>query len=165
MKGDDAANRLQLRLLEGEELQQEFSGLEALRALPIVDRSRVAVIGYSFGGSLAMLIAEHDPSVRAVINFGAAAGSWNRSAYLRERLIAAARKLTVPIFLIYAANDYSTAPGEVLDGELAKRGNVHRLTIYPPFGRTATEGHSLIYLSMATWERDVFAFLDERVRD
>jgi hypothetical protein len=80
---------------------------------------------------------------------------------LRDRLIAAAQKATPPIFFVYAANDYSTLPGEVLDGELKRLGKAHQLKIYPAFGDTAGVGHSLIYLSMKTWEGDVFAFLDK----
>jgi dienelactone hydrolase len=158
---DDAANRLQLRLLEGEQLEEQFSALAVLRSLRDVDSARVGIVGHSFGGSLAMLLAERDPSIRAVINFAGGAGSWTRSAYLRERLISAARKLTTPVFYIHAANDYSTRPGEVLDAELARLNKPHRLKIFPAYGVTVNEGHNFIYLSIATWERDVFAFLDE----
>jgi carboxymethylenebutenolidase len=167
--GDEAANRLQMQLLEGIELQQQRDALAVLRSLPGVDPRRVAIAGFSFGGSLAMLHAEEDPTIRAVINFGGAAGSWNRSPQLRERLISAARKITMPVLFIYAANDYTTLPGEVLSAELARRrsgdaaihsSNVHRLKIYPAFGETVQEGHHLVYLSIPAWEQDVFAFLD-----
>jgi hypothetical protein len=40
----------------------------------------------------------------------------------------------------------------------------HRVKIYPSVGRTPDEGHSFVYLSVATWEPDVFAFLAERMR-
>lgn len=162
--GDEAANRLQMQLLEGIELQQQRDALAALRSLPGVDPSRVAIVGFSFGGSLAMVHAEEDPTVRAVINFGGGAGSWNRSPQLRERLISAARKITVPVFFVFAANDHTTLSAEVLFAELqrAKPGNAtaHRLKIYPAFGETAQEGHHLIYLSIPTWERDVIDFLN-----
>lgn len=163
-KGDEAANRLQMQLLEGIELQQQRDALAALRSLRGVDPRRVAIAGFSFGGSLAMVHAEEDPTIRAVINFGGGAGSWNRSPQLRERLISAARKITVPVFFVYAANDYTTLPAEVLSAELARarpaNANVHRLKIYPALGETAQEGHHLIYLSIPTWERDVIDFLN-----
>ncbi|HKE58007.1 MAG TPA: hypothetical protein VKB46_14940, partial [Pyrinomonadaceae bacterium] len=79
----------------------------------------------------------------------------------RDRLIQATRNLTAPVFFIHAANDYSTDPGKLLDAELARQGKAHQLQIYPPFGSTTTEGHGLIYLSIATWENDVFAFLEQ----
>ena len=47
---------------------------------------------------------------------------------------------------------------------MARLGTPHRVKIYPPFGRTTDEGHSFVYLSVATWGPDVFAFLDERLR-
>lgn len=160
-KGDDAANRLQLRLLETDQLEDELSGLAFLRTLHSVDRRRVAVVGHSFGGSLALLLAERDQSLRAVVDFGGAAASWPRSSYLRERLLAAANKLTAPVFFIHAANDYSITPGEVLDAELARLGKTHRLKVFPACGQTVNEGHNFIYLSVETWEREVFAFLNE----
>jgi carboxymethylenebutenolidase len=162
-KGDDAANRLQMSLLEGEQLQETLDALVVLRSVPSVDSSRIALVGHSFGGSLAMLVAERDPSIRAVVNFAGAAGSWNRSALLRDRLIAATRKIQSPMLYIEAANDYSTAPGEVLSAELRRLAKPYRLKMYSAFGKTAAEGHNILYLSVKTWQQDVFAFLNEFV--
>jgi len=69
-----------------------------------------------------------------------------------------------PVFLIHAANDNSVAPGESLAAEMARVGRPHRLTIYPHFGQTVQDGHRFVHLSVTTWEPDVFAFLDERMR-
>lgn len=161
--GDDAANRLQLRLLENEELGAEISGLEYLRSLPNVDPQRVAIVGHSFGGSLALLLAEYDKSLRAVISFGGAAASWPRSSYLRDRLMTAANNLITPVFFIYTANDYSVTAGEVLAAALARQGKPHRLKIFPAFGKSTAEGHNLIYLAPSKWEREVFEFLDQHL--
>lgn len=161
--GDEAANRLQMQLLEGIELQQQRDALAVLRTISGVDPRRVAIVGFSFGGSLAMLHAEEDATIRAVINFGGGAGSWNRSSQLRERLISAARKTTVPVFFVFAANDYTTLPGKILSAEMANAGSdakTSRLKIYPSLGETAQEGHHLIYLSIPTWTRDVIDFLN-----
>jgi dienelactone hydrolase len=162
INGDDAANRLQLKLLETEQLEQTQQALDYLRTIAFVDRKRVAVLGHSFGGSLALILAERDPSLRAVVTFGAAAGSWPRSSYLRDRLLLSARRVRTPVLMIYAANDFSTTPGEMLDAELARSGKTHLLRIFPAFGLTNSEGHNLLYLS-TVWEKDVFAFLDEHV--
>ena len=162
--GVDARNRVQLRLLETDEMRDALAGLATLRALPDVDARRIAVVGHSFGGSLTLLLAERDTSVRSVILFGAAANSWPKSPPLRARLLAAARHVAAPVLLIHAANDYSIAPAEALGAELARLGKPHRVRIYPPVGRTAAEGHGLAFLGVPTWERDVFAFLDESMR-
>jgi hypothetical protein len=69
----------------------------------------------------------------------------------------------VPVFLIYAANDYSLAPAKALDARLQQLKKPHRLRIYAPIGRTPDDGHGFLYLGVSTWEPDVFAFLDEYV--
>jgi len=109
---------------------------------------------------LAMMNAERDTSIRAVVNFGGGARSWPRSSYLRDRVTRATSSITTPVFFIQAANDYSTAPSEALDAALARRGIPHQLRIFPPFGKTAAEGHNIIYLSIASWEKEVFEFLE-----
>jgi dienelactone hydrolase len=161
--GPEAHDRLQVRLLEGDELSDAFAGLRYLRSLREVDARRVAVVGHSFGGSLTLLIAEHDSTLRAAIAFASAAGSW-RSAPLRERLRTAVSRTTVPIFFIHASNDYSIEPGKSLAADMRRLGKPHRLRIYPAFGRTPEEGHSIVYLSTPTWQTDVFAFLDAVMR-
>jgi len=122
------------------------------------------VAGHSFGGQLALLAAERDTSVRAAVAFGAAAQSWDHSPELRERLLAAARNVRVPIFLTHAANDFSIAPGQMLAAELAKMKRPHELKIYPAVGDTPAAGHQAVYSDIMTWKADVFRFLDEHLR-
>jgi dienelactone hydrolase len=162
--GQEARNRIQLRLLETDELDDALAGLAYLRALPEVDSRHLAVAGHSFGGSLTLLLAKRDSSLVAAVDFAGGAGSWESSRELRARLLAAVVATTVPIFFIHAANDYSIAPGKSLAAEMTRLGKPHRIKIYPPSGTTTSEGHNLVDLSIATWERDVFAFLDEYSR-
>jgi len=158
--GQQARNRLQLQLLNGDEMSDALAGLAFLPSLPEVDPRRVAVAGHSFGGSLTLFVAEHDPALRAVVVFAAAGYSWERSPELRARLLAAVGRVAAPVFFIHAANDYSVAPGQALDAEMARLGKPQRVRIYPPVGRTPDEGHDFVHLGVATWEPDVFAFLD-----
>ncbi len=162
--GEAARNRLQLQLLETDELGDALAGLSFLRTLPEVDARRVAVAGHSFGGQISLLLAQRDRTLRAAVVFAGAAGSWPRSPALRERLFGAVAGTTAPVFFIYAANDYSTAPGEALAAEMERLGKPHHLKIYPPVGRSAPEGHGFVHLRVAAWEPDVFAFLSEQMR-
>jgi carboxymethylenebutenolidase len=162
--GQDARNRVQVEMLETDESSDAIAGLAFLRARPEVDPRRVAVAGHSFGGSLTLLIAERDSTLRAAIDFAGAANSWVGSPPLRERLLRAVARTTVPVFLIHAANDYSIAPGTSLAAAMDRAGTPHRIKIYPPVGRTRHEGHSFVYLNVAAWEPDVFTFLDARMR-
>lgn len=140
-------------------LDDVLAALRYLRTVPGVDPSRIALVGHSFGGQLAILAGERDPKLRAAVTFGAAAASWDASAETREHLLAAVRKSSVPLMLTHFANDYSTAPGRALDGELERLHKPHVLKTYPAFGRTSDDGHNAVYYDIRQWETDVFAFL------
>jgi len=159
--GPEGRNRIQLQLLETEELDDAMAGLAFLRARPEVEPGRLAVVGHSFGGSLALLLAERDPGVGAVVVFAGAANSWAGSPPLRDRLLAAARAIAAPVFFVYAANDYSVEPARVLGAERARLGRPQRVRIYPPTGETADDGHAFVWTSVPAWEEDVSAFLEE----
>ena len=163
-KGEEARKHLQFLLMTTDHLDDATAGLLFLKSLPEVDARRVAVVGHSFGGQLALLEAEHDPAIRAAVTFGAAAGSWDGSAEVRARLLAAAGKITVPVLLIHAANDYSVAPGKSLAAEFARLSKPYELKIYPPVGQTSSDGHIFLYTDVALWEGEVFKFLDQNVR-
>ena len=162
--GLDARNALQLRLLEGRELSDAAAGLAFLRGLSEVTARSVAIVAHSFGGSLALLQAEREPDLRAVVIFSGAGYSWDRSPELRARLLTAVTRVRAPLFFIHAANDYSLNPGRALDARLQDLGKPHRLKIFPPVGRTPEDGHNFPFLSVSTWEPDVFAFLDEHMK-
>ena len=163
-RGQAAGDSMQLKLLNERELRDAKAALAFLRAVPGVDSSRIALVGHSFGGSLTLLLAEHEPTVRGAVIFSAAGYSWDRSAILRSRLLGALAGIRAPVFFIHAANDYSLNPGKVMDERLARLGKPHRLKIYPPIGRTPDDGHAFPLLGVAIWEPDVFKVLDEWTR-
>jgi len=164
VSGQEARNKIQLHLMETDELDDVLAGLAFLRTLPTVDRNRIAIVGHSFGGSLTILAAERDKTIKAAVVFSAGGYSWERSPLLRTRLLTAVADMSVPIFLIHAANDYSVIPGETLSAEMDRLKKRQRLRIYPATGQTVDEGHDFIHREVTTWEPDVFQFLDEYVR-
>lgn len=161
--GQEARNALQLQLLENREMDDALSGLKFLQALPYVDGRDVGVVGQSFGGSLTVLLAEREPTLRAVVVFSGAGYSFDRSPELRARLLAAIDHVTAPVFFIHAENDYSLSSGKVMDARCEQIGKPHRLKIYPPIGHTLDDGHDFLYLGVNIWEPDVFRFLDENM--
>jgi carboxymethylenebutenolidase len=163
-KGKEARNHLQLVLLTTDHLDDASAGLSFLKNLSYVDAHRIAVAGHSFGGQLTLLTAARDSTIRAAIAFAPAANSWDGSPELRELMLAMVRKLTVPVMLLQAANDYSLAPSQAMADELSRLSKTHVRKIYPPIGEIANDGHNFLYTDVARWEQDVFAFLDENVR-
>jgi carboxymethylenebutenolidase len=163
-KGKAARQHLQFVLLTTEQLDDASAGLKFLKSAPGIDPRRLAVIGHSFGGQLSLLVAERDPSVRAVVTFAGAAGSWEHSPELRDRLLAAVGKIDVPIMLIQAENDYSTAAGHALGDELQRLHKPHVLKIDPGVGDGPEDRHNEVYRGTGQWEGDVFKFLDQNLR-
>jgi carboxymethylenebutenolidase len=158
--GQEGRNKVQLEQLQTDQLTDMLAGLAFLRKRKEVDTNRVVVMGHSFGGSLALLVAEHDHGVKAVVVFSAAGYSWDRSPQLRLRLISAVRNIPAPIMIVHAHNDYSLNPGYGLDSVMTALHKPHVLKIYPEFGKTNREAHNLILLGTQIWETDVFKFLD-----
>jgi dienelactone hydrolase len=161
--GQDARNALQLQLLEGREMADAQAALAFLRARPEVEARNIALVGHSFGGSLTVLMAEREPTLRAVVVFSAAGYSFDRSPELRARLLSAVDHISAPVFFIHAYNDYTLSSGKALDARRELNGKAHRLKIYPPIGNTVDEGHDFLHLGVSIWEPDVFAFLDENM--
>ncbi len=141
-----------------------MASLVLLKAMTEVDGHRVAVAGHSFGGQITLLEAARDPEVRAVVTFGAAAHSWGGSEEIRANMLDTFARMSAPILVLYAANDYSVARGRAMDAELARLSKPHLLKIYPPVGESAKDGHNFLYTNVGLWETDVFRFLDEHVK-
>jgi len=163
-KGKEARQHLQFELLTTKQLDDALAALTFLKSASGIDPHRLAVIGHSFGGQLTLLVAERDSTPRAVISFAAAANSWERSPELRDRLLAAVRKIQAPIMLIQAENDYSTAAGHALGEELDRLHKPHVLKIDPAVGSTPEDGHNELYRAVSEWEGDVFKFLDQNLK-
>jgi dienelactone hydrolase len=164
-RGSDARARLQYRLMTTDHFDDMLAGLASLKELPGIDTARIVIAGHSFGAQLAILIAERDTSVKAVLNFAGAANSWSGSPELRGRLLSAASTSTVPMFIAHAANDFSVEPGQALAAAMERVSRPHELAIYPAIGDSQAEGHAFIYLASDQWEDDVFEFLANHVRE
>jgi dienelactone hydrolase len=158
--GQKARNALQLQQLETDQLDDMISGIRFLRKRKDVDKDRIAITGHSFGGSLALLVAEHYPNLKAVVIFSPGGFSWDHSFQLRTRLITAVKNISAPVMFIHAQNDYSINPGYALDSVMNQLKKPHVLKIYPKFGNSANEGHNLIFGNIDIWKESVFKFLD-----
>ena len=155
---------MQFVLTTTDQLDDVMAALAFLKTAPGIDPHRIAVAGHSFGGQLTLLAAERDKTVRAAVTFAGAADSWDRSKELRERLITAIHHTDAPIMLTHAENDYSTSAGSALAAELKRLHKIYVLKIYPAVGRSADDGHNMLYENIPGWESDVFGFLDQHLK-
>ena len=119
-----------------------------LKSQPYVDKNRVVMSGVSYGGIQTLVSAENIPGIRGFISFAPAAMSW-KMIPLRERMLIAIHNAKAPIFLIQAANDYSTGPSEVLGPAVRKRGAPNQAKLYPAFG--ADDDHRKGHAAFSTW--------------
>jgi len=69
-----------------------------------VDASRIAAVGFSFGGGAALVLASRDPRVRAVVGFDPSFVVRDHVAMLRRSSFFKARRVTVPILEFHSAD-------------------------------------------------------------
>lgn len=141
-------------------LEDQLAALQYLKALPIVEKNRIAVMGNSFGGIQTMLAVERGPGYRVAVNCSGAAETWRVSSALRLRLIAAASTATMPVFFLQAENDYDLTPNRVLSEEVRKSGQAVEAKVYPAFGSGPRDGHSFCVRGTEIWGPDVLKFIE-----
>jgi dienelactone hydrolase len=142
------------------EAEDVVAAVDWLAGRPEAAADRIGVIGSSFGGVVSLLAAARAPGLRCAVDFAGAAMNWERTPTLRTAMLEAARRLAVPICLVQAENDYSTAPTGALAAELARHGKVHAARVYPAFGLTPDEGHLFFQNGAPIWGPWVREFLD-----
>jgi dienelactone hydrolase len=145
-------------------LEDQLAALRYLQTLPYIDKSRIAVMGFSFGGIQTMLAVERGPGYRVAVNCSGAAETWRDSSALRSRLIAAASKATMPVLFLQAENDYDLTPNRVLSEEVRKAGKPVEAKVYPAFGSGPREGHSFCVRGTETWGPDVLRFIETHLK-
>jgi dienelactone hydrolase len=149
-----------------EETDDVLAAAEYLRALPVVDATRLGLMGWSFGGVVTMLAIGRSTAFAAAVNQAGGALTWNDTPPMRTALLDAAGKAASPTLLQVAENDRTTASITAVGEILARRGVPHRVVIYGPFGAQPSTfadtapGHQLFSArGVGVWERDVLEFL------
>ncbi len=161
--GDNRGPRFVARLqAEGGDV---LGAVEYAKANLPIDKKRIALMGFSFGGIVTTVAAARSADFVAVVNQAPGALNWNRSAELRAALIAAAQKIKAPMICMAAQNDATTENATRICGEAKKHGDLAEAIIYPPFSGAPdpipnAPGHALFgRYGVDLWEKDVLAFL------
>jgi carboxymethylenebutenolidase len=159
-EGPRAAAAKLVHLLSTEQLDDEMAGLEVLKKSKFVKQAQIAIAGNSFGGIETVFGAEKF-SFCAAIEASGAAQSWAPMPELQAALKESIVKSKGPMFFFQAENDYDLTPTKTLTLLLKNAGKPTDFKFYPPFGKTAADGHSFTYMGSKIWEKDVFAFLQK----
>jgi len=138
--------------------------LLTLPAATAIDRTRVVIMGWSFGGIVTTLAASRDSRYAAVILQAPGALNWDRSEDMRKALLAAASKIRVPTWCGAAENDATTENAKQLCAAVSRSGAKTVLKIYPPFispsGAGNAPGHAVFApAGVDVWKQDVLTFV------
>ncbi len=158
--GAKAAVAKMIELLQGEQLDDQRAALKWLRMQNYVQKSKIAVVGNSFGG-IEVILGSVVESYCAAVDASGGAESWDKAPELQNLLKVSVRKSKSPIFFFQAENDFNLAPSNVLSAEMKSAGKISEVKIYPAFGKTNKEGHSFAYLGASIWINDVLEFLQK----
>ena len=152
---------LQVHLLETEQLDDQLAGLAYLKSKPYVDQNRLAVAGCSYGGIESLLGAESGAGYKAAVAISPAALSWGGNPLLQDRLIAAVRKIRIPVFILQPPRDASLEPVRVLGREFERLGKPYKAKVYPDDIPANLQAHCFggIRSGIHIWAQDALAFL------
>lgn len=156
--GSGRAQARLAELLAGEQMEDQSKAFDWLSRRPFADPRRIAAMGNSFGGIIALLSSARLPVCGAVDAAGGSE-SWGRSPALRALMTETATGARAPVLFIQAQNDFDLAPSRLLHAAMRRAGKPSELRLYPPFGRTARDGHAFAYKGASVWASDVHAFL------
>lgn len=156
--GPDRAQAHLARLLATEQIADQTQAFAWLARQRFADRNRIAAMGNSFGGIIALLSGER-LAVCAAVDAAGAAESWAQAPAIRALMIAAARRARPPVLFMQAQNDFDLSPSRALHAARREAGLPAKLRLYPHFGATARDGHALAYRGVSVWADDVHAFL------
>jgi dienelactone hydrolase len=160
--GSDAYDLELARRLDAE-AADILAALDIVAALPEIDSHHIGVMGSSFGGTTTLLAASRTDRFACAINFAGAAMNWDRTPALRALMLAAAARLSCPVYYIQAANDYSIRPTQEIPASLPRDGLKVQARIFPAFGANHHEGHLLESRGPTIWAESVRDFLEQHL--
>ena len=140
-------------------VQDVIAAIQYVKKLENVDQNKLAVIGFSRGGLLALMAATRRQDLKAIVIMAPAPGNGTLARFLPQ-----ASRVTASTLILVASNDTRQADHVALSRQtqaaLEKAGKPVRLVVYPAFGR---DGHLLFFQVRQPYWADVLKFLSEKL--
>jgi dienelactone hydrolase len=145
------------------QVEDVMAAVDAVKALEFVNPDRIALIGFSRGALLSLMVANRRPDFKALVIMAVAPGRGHL-----ETEMADLSALTAPALLLVAENDVGSrstknndtvALMQSLEGALKNAGRDARMIVYPPY---PGDGHQL-FSTVGSYWNDVVAFLKRRL--
>ncbi len=144
-------------------IEDVMAAVDAVKALNFINPDQIALMGFSRGGLLSLMVANRQPDFKALVIMGVAPGRGHL-----EREMADLSAITAPVLLLVAENDVGSrstknnntvALMRSLDRVLKSADKEVHMIIYPPY---PDDGHQL-FSTIGTYWNDVIAFLKRRL--
>ncbi|MBQ17489.1 MAG: hypothetical protein CMJ65_10225 [Planctomycetaceae bacterium] len=143
--------------LDGQ-LEDVLAGLDQLRANPDVDSDRIALVGFSRGGLLALQAAVERPNeIDSLLLFAPAPGRGSMAETLEQ-----VPAVAVPIQIFIAENDSLLPLAHEIEQALVDAEKDVGLTVYEAFEE---DGHDLFFEVREQYWGDVLEFLESTLDD
>jgi hypothetical protein len=89
----------------------------------------------------------------------------DKSVELSQEFAAAPKVTAARTVGLRSASSRLICPPKAMAAEFGKLSKPYDLKVYPPVGRSGSDGHNFeYYTDVALWEHDVFKFLDRYVK-
>jgi dienelactone hydrolase len=167
--GTDVSTRMIARLEA--EADDVIAAIAYAGTIEGADMGRLALVGFSQGGSVSIRAASKRADVRALVDQAGGSLTWPRSPDLQKALTGWAKTLKMPVLCMDAANDATTDAVKAVCDAAHRSGAETHVTIYPAFTPASNPdniapGH-LIFApgaGVAIWRQDLLAFLAANTR-
>lgn len=118
------------------QVEDVAAAISFVEARPDADRSRLAIMGHSFGGIVSLFSNERNLGQKAVVDVAGGSQSWNGNAAAVAELTTAAETAVAPVLYFEPMNDHSIRPTSDLPAAAATACRQYESALLPAIDAT-----------------------------